>query len=41
LQLQNAQIEALLKKLRKKRQWLDDDKRCLLAVKATPSAAKR
>ncbi|MEO2015761.1 MAG: hypothetical protein ABGZ53_15475, partial [Fuerstiella sp.] len=34
IQFQNAQIEALLKKLGKKRLLLDDDQRRLLAVKA-------
>ncbi len=34
LQFQNAQIEALLKKLGRKRLLLDDDQRRLLAVKA-------
>ena len=34
IQFQNAQIEALLKKLGKKRLLLDDNQRRLLAVKA-------
>ena len=34
IEFQNAQIEALLKQLGKKRLLLDDDQRCLLAVKA-------
>ena len=34
IEFQNAQIEALLKKLGKKRLLLDDDQRRLLAVKA-------
>lgn len=34
IEFQNAQIEAQLKQLRKKRLVLNDDQRCLLAVKA-------
>jgi hypothetical protein len=37
IEFQNAQIEALLKKLGKKRLLLDDDQRRLLAVKAHSS----